>query len=79
MPGPGSASQLFRVQIGAFKAQQNAKDAFDRLLSGGFHPAFEQQGTLIKVSIPWVRGYELPDLAQRLYSLGFREAWIRKE
>jgi cell division septation protein DedD len=79
MPGPGSAYRLFRVQIGAFKTQQNAQEAFNILLYAGFHPAFERQGNLIRVSIPWVRGSELPDLAGRLYSLGFREAWIREE
>jgi rare lipoprotein A len=79
MPGPESQFLLFRVQLGAFKTQQNAQEIFNRLLYAGFHPVFERQGNLIRVSIPWVRGSELTNLAQWLYTLGFREAWIREE
>jgi hypothetical protein len=72
-------SALYRVQVGAFKARVNAQEAFDRLLNAGFSPVFEVQGGLTRVQIPWVRGREIQIISQRLYSIGFREVWIRPE
>jgi hypothetical protein len=65
--------------VGAFSALLNAREAFDRLLQAGFSPVFETQGGLTRVQIPWVRGHELETIGQRLYSIGFREVWIRAE
>jgi hypothetical protein len=65
--------------VGAFGARANAQEAFDRLLQAGFSPVFEAQGRLTRVQIPWVRGYELQEISRRLYSIGFREVWIRAE
>ena len=81
LPGAPAArdSALYRVQVGAFSARLNAQEAFDRLLNAGFSPVFEVQGGLTRVQIPWVRGYELQAIGQRLHSLGFQEVWIRTE
>jgi cell division septation protein DedD len=77
---PGARdSALYRVQVGAFSARINAREAFDRLLNAGFSPVFEVQGGLTRVQIPWVRGYEVQTLSRRLYIIGFREVWIRTE
>jgi hypothetical protein len=65
--------------VGAFSALVNAQEAFERLLNAGFSPVFETQGGLTRVQIPWVRGYELQTIGRRLYSIGFREVWIRAE
>jgi cell division protein FtsN len=70
---------LYRVQVGAFSAYANAQEAFNRLLNAGFSPVFEVQGGLTRVQIPWVRGYELQVIGQRLNNIGFREIWIRAE
>jgi cell division septation protein DedD len=81
LPGaPGNQDgALYRVQVGAFKALLNAREAFDRLLNAGFSPVFEAQGGLTRVQIPWVRGYELQVISRRLYDIGFKEVWIRAE
>jgi cell division septation protein DedD len=77
---PGARdSALYRVQVGAFRTRVNAQEAFDRLLSAGFSPVFEVQGGLTRVQIPWVRGYEISVIGQRLYAIGFREVLIRAE
>jgi cell division septation protein DedD len=72
-------SALYRVQVGAFSARINAREAFDRLLKAGFSPVFEVQGGLVRVQIPWVRGDEISAISQRLYTIGFREVLIRAE
>ncbi|MFP3040821.1 SPOR domain-containing protein [Treponema primitia] len=78
MPGPRD-NTLYRVQVGAFKARANAQEAFNRLLNAGFSPVFEIQGDLTRVQIPWVRGYEMRALGERLYNAGFREVLLREE
>jgi hypothetical protein len=78
MPGPRD-NTLYRVQIGAFKTRLNAQEVFDRLLNAGFSPVFEVGGGLTKVLIPWIRGYEVRALGERLYHAGFREVWLREE
>jgi hypothetical protein len=65
--------------VGAFGARINAQEAFDRLLNAGFSPVFEVKGGLTRVQIPWVRGYEIAVIGRRLYSIGFREVWVRAE
>jgi cell division septation protein DedD len=77
-PGPRD-NALYRVQVGAYSARVNAQEAFDRLLGAGFRPVFEAQGGLTRVQIPWVRGYEVQAIGQRLYHAGFREVWIQAE
>jgi hypothetical protein len=81
---PSSASSardsaIYRVQVGAFSACANAREAFNRLLNAGFSPVLEERGGLTRVQITCVRGYELQAIGQRLNKLGFREVWIRAE
>ncbi|WP_010256147.1 SPOR domain-containing protein [Treponema primitia] len=78
MPGPRD-NTLYRVQVGAFKTRVNAQEAFNRLLNAGFSPVFEVQGGLTRVQIPWIRGYEVRALGERLYNAGFREVLLREE
>ncbi|MDR2078694.1 MAG: SPOR domain-containing protein [Treponema sp.] len=78
LPGPGD-NTLYRVQIGAFKTRLNAEEVFNRLLTAGFSPVFEVGGGLTRVLIPWIRGYEVQALGERLYREGFREVWLREE
>jgi rare lipoprotein A len=78
-PGARNNNALYRVQVGAFSARIHAQEAFERLLSAGFSPVFEVQRGLTRVQIPWVRGYELQEISQRLHNIGFREVWIQAE
>jgi cell division protein FtsN len=70
---------MYRVQVGAFRAARNAKEAFDRLASAGFSPAFESYGDLYRVVISGIRAQDVPAIAQRLGNAGFAEVWIREE
>ncbi|AEF83838.1 putative lipoprotein, RlpA family [Treponema primitia ZAS-2] len=78
MPGARD-NTVYRVQVGSFKARINAQEVFDRLLNAGFSPVFEQQGTMTRVLIPWIRGFEMQGVGERLYNAGFREVWLREE
>jgi cell division protein FtsN len=78
MPGPQDTTQ-YRVQVGAYKARTNAQEAFNRVASAGFSPAFEEYQELIRVVIPGVRGNEMQQTAERLYNAGFQEILLRNK
>jgi cell division protein FtsN len=72
MPGPQDTTQYW-VQVGAYKTQVNAQQAFNRVMGAGFSPVFEEHRGLVRVLIPWVRGSKMQETAERLYNAGFME------
>jgi cell division protein FtsN len=78
MPNP-SGRGVYRVQVGAFSNTAFAQEAYNRLRTAGFSPAFEQYNNVYRVVISGVRAVDMPLVAQRLGNAGFTEAWIRQE
>ena len=78
LPNP-AGSGIYRVQVGAFRNPVFAQGAYDRLKTAGFSPAFEQHGELYRVVIPGIKASEMVQVAQRLGTAGFAEAWARQE
>jgi rare lipoprotein A len=78
MPHPGNG-KIYRVQVGSFVNTYHAKEAFDRLTTLGFKPAYERYGDYIRVVIPGIRAPDMPAVARLIGSVGFREALIREE
>jgi rare lipoprotein A (peptidoglycan hydrolase) len=78
MPHPGNGKN-YRVQVGSFLNTYHAKEAFDRLTTLGFKPAYERYGDYIRVVIPGIRAADMPALARLIGRVGFREALIREE
>jgi cell division protein FtsN len=78
MPDPQDTTQYW-VQVGAYKTQTNAQDAFNRAAGAGFNPAFETYQGLVRVVIPWVRGSDMQETAARLYNAGFKEILLRNK
>jgi cell division protein FtsN len=76
---PANSYYIYRVQVGAYKSTQNAKDAFDRLVVLGFTPAYERVGELYRVVLSGVRGQDMLEVARLLGYAGFREVIIREE
>jgi rare lipoprotein A len=78
MPDPRGGGK-YRVQLGAFSSTNLAQGCFDRLKAAGLSPAFERHDNLYRVVISGIQAAEIPRVAQRLGSAGFKEAWIREE
>jgi rare lipoprotein A len=78
LPAPGSG-RLYRLQLGAYKIARNAVEAFDKLKSVGLNPVYEKNGDMYRVVLSGVRAEEVPVVAERLGTAGFREALIREE
>jgi rare lipoprotein A len=73
------AGKVYRVQVGSYKNTWHAREAFDRLTTVGFSPAYEGYGDYIRVVIPGVPAEDIPAMARLLGRVGFTEALIREE
>ncbi|MDR3193257.1 MAG: SPOR domain-containing protein [Treponema sp.] len=78
MPNPNSG-KIYRVQVGSYKNTWHAKEAYDRLTTVGFKPAYERYEDYIRVVIPGIRTQDMPAVAVLVGRVGFREALIREE
>jgi rare lipoprotein A len=78
MPNPNTG-KIYRVQVGSYKNTWHAKEAYDRLTTVGFRPAYERYEDYIRVVIPGIRTQDMPAVAALIGRVGFREALIREE
>jgi rare lipoprotein A len=76
---PTGTNKRYRVQIGAYSITRNAVEAFDRVKSVGLEPSYEKYNDYYRVVISGVRAEDIPNLAGRLGSVGFREILLREE
>jgi rare lipoprotein A len=78
MPKPGDTKR-YRLQVGSYKMARNAVDAFDRLKDLGLNPAYERYEEFFRVVLAGIGADEIQSLAEKLGSVGFREALLREE
>jgi cell division protein FtsN len=78
MPAANS-SCFYRVQVGAYKDTDNAREAFNQMAALGFSPAYESHNALYRVVLPGVRARDMPDVARLVGYAGIREVIIREE
>jgi hypothetical protein len=71
--------KIYRVQVGSYQFTWHAIEAYDRLTTVGFRPAYERYGDYIRVVIPGVPAVDMPSVARLLGRVGFTEALIREE
>jgi rare lipoprotein A len=71
--------KIYRVQVGSYQFTWHAIEAYDRLTTVGFRPAYERYGDYIRVVIPGVPAMDMPAVARLLGRVGFTEALIREE
>lgn len=69
----------YRIQVGSFKVERFAAEAFDRLERANLNPAYEKYQDMFRVVIPMVAGNRIEEYAAILGNLGFKEALIREE
>jgi cell division protein FtsN len=78
MPNPNT-NHVYRLQLGSYSSTGNAAQCFQRLISNGFSPCYEQYGNLHRVILPGIRAADTPRIIQRLEAAGFAEVWVRQE
>jgi cell division protein FtsN len=77
VPSPGSGS--FRLQVGAFADEINARNIAIRLQSAGLNPAYEISGGYYRVVIAGVSPRDLDAITRRINAAGFTDILIRSE
>ncbi|MDR0401151.1 MAG: hypothetical protein LBH51_09460 [Treponema sp.] len=65
--------------MGSYGNTWHAREAFDRLTTVGFKPAYESYGDYIRVVIPNIPAEDIPAMARLLGRIGFTDALIREE
>jgi cell division septation protein DedD len=80
---PAGSNKRYRIQVGAYKVLQNARDVFDKLKNTGLNPAYERieaaNGDIYRVVLAGIKSDDVRLIAEKLGSAGFREALIREE
>ena len=76
-------NKTYRLQIGSYRIDRNAIDAFDRLKNQGLNPAYERYenggSEYYRVVLAGIRGTDVQLTAERISAAGFREVLIREE
>jgi cell division protein FtsN len=76
---PVNSGRTYRVQVGAYRDVNNAREAFDHLVRAGFNPAYERYGDVYRVVLAGIRAPDMTEVARLLGAAGFREVIIREE
>ena len=69
--------KIYQVQVAALIRTKNAKKLVTRLLNAGFQTKIQKYGRYTRVTIPNVKGQDLPEISSRLSVLGINEIWVR--
>jgi len=72
-------TELFQLQVGAFRVRQNAERAFALLEAASLRPVYEEYGELTRVMIAGVYADNVSFYLEKLKSLGFSEVMIRRD
>ena len=72
-------SNLYQMQVGAFRNFENASTAFEKLMAASLNPSYEEHMDLIRVMIKGVRARDVPAYIERIRRAGFSEVFIKIE
>jgi hypothetical protein len=76
---PVEMGGLYRIQVGAYTIVLNAAAAFDKVKSLGLNPVYQRNGVYFRVMLVNIKPEDVPSIAEKLGSVGFRTALIREE
>ncbi len=76
---PQQMSGQWRIQLGSFYKEENATRLSAQLIKDGFNPAFERNGTMIRVVLAGIPANSLPVLKNKLDSAGYGPYLVREE
>jgi len=70
-------SNLYQMQVGAFRLSQNASSAFEKLKAASLNPSYEEYKDLTRVLIKGVKAKDVPSYIERIRRAGFSEVFIK--
>ena len=75
---PGAQdSNVYQMQVGAFRQTVNAQRAFDRLKNVSLDPVYERHLDLTRVMIVGIAARDVPYYIEKIESAGFTEVFIK--
>jgi cell division protein FtsN len=77
IPDPNSG-RLYRLQVGAYSAQDTAVQAARLIQAAGFNAALEQAGGIYRALAMDIPAASVYAAASRLAQVGFRQIWVRE-
>jgi hypothetical protein len=73
---PEADTNLYRIQVGAFKIPVNAENTLNRLKNAGYEPAREQYQGFTRVFLGKIPSRNIRQILGHIETLGFKEVWI---
>jgi hypothetical protein len=73
-----SSNKIFRLQVGAYSAQDSADRASQRIKGAGFEVEQELAGSIYRVLVTGIAASDVYPASVRLGSLGFGQIWVRE-
>ena len=75
---PGAQdSNLYAIQVGAFRLSANAERAFERLKNASMNPVYERYRDFTRVMIAGVKARDVPFYLEEIKKAGFSEVYIK--
>jgi len=72
-----SDTNLYQIQVGAYKITKNAETSYAKLRAASLNPSYEQYLNLTRVLIKGVRAADVPAYIERIKRAGFSEVLIK--
>ena len=72
-------SKLYKVQVGAYKQQEYAMEAYEKLKKAGLNPSYERYGDYCRVVLLGLKQEDLKAVSDRLAVAGFKEVLLKEE
>ncbi|MDR0455692.1 MAG: hypothetical protein LBH20_03285 [Treponema sp.] len=70
-------SQLYQIQVGAFKITQNAENALGKLIAASLNPSYETYRDFTRVMIKGISARDVPSSIEKIKRAGFFEVFIK--
>ena len=69
--------KLYQMQVGSFKVDQNAVNAFEKLKAASLNPSYEKYLDFTRVMLKGISAKDVPAYIERIRMAGFSEVFIK--
>lgn len=69
----------WRIQLGSFSTEENARRLVIKLREAGFDPAFEKTDKMTRVVLSGIRDAQLAETKEKLKACGYKDYLVRQE
>ncbi|MDR0473538.1 MAG: SPOR domain-containing protein [Treponema sp.] len=70
-------SKLYRIQVGAYKVNRYAEQAFEKLKGASLNPVYEKYQDFTRVLVKGISASQIPQYIEKIRNTGFTEIFIK--